>query len=184
MPLRSSADPYQKKYFIWLCNLVGVSRSKRRLRNWAWVLHQTDFIDLVPNDDNRAGDGKKLREVFSTVTRSSANLGNDPCSILELLIGLAIRIEHVLGTPETYDQTDRWFWEMVRNLGLILYQDDDLDESSKRKQNEEILGRFVRREYTDLGKGGLFPLKWAREDQRRVEIWYQMMVYLDQFHSI
>jgi hypothetical protein len=38
--------------------------------------------------------------------------------------------------------------------------------------------RLNRRLYTTSGYGGLFPLEEPKEDQRKVEIWYQMMAYL------
>ena len=36
----------------------------------------------------------------------------------------------------------------------------------------------VERRYKRSGEGGLFPLKNAAKDQRKVEIWYQLSSYL------
>ena len=48
------------------------------------------------------------------------------------------------------------------------------------KRARAILERFLRREYEPDGRGGLFTIKSGRHDMRKIEIWYQMMWYLDE----
>ncbi len=44
----------------------------------------------------------------------------------------------------------------------------------------DILCHFMRREYDECGQGGLFTLRNPRYDMRKMEIWYQMMGYLEE----
>ena len=79
--------------------------------------HQT----TIDNDINRADDGKHLRYEFAS-ERSYSNyypIDNRPCSVLEMLIALAIRInDEIMWNPDYGDKTAAWFWEMIDNLGL------------------------------------------------------------------
>ena len=65
---------------------------------------------------------------------------------------------------------------MICNLGLDKFDDKHYNSDYVY----EILGKFVRREYDFNGRGGLFPLKNVQNDQRKVEIYYQMLAYLSE----
>ena len=77
---------------------------------------------------------------------------------------------------EIGDRTPLWFWGMIGNLGLREMTDDIFDESVV----DEITERFLTRDYSYNGRGGLFYVSKPRMDMRDVEIWYQMMWYLDE----
>jgi hypothetical protein len=64
---------------------------------------------------------------------------------------------------------------MVENLNLKQFTDR---EPLPVSVVDETLQRVIFRTYTSSGFGGLFPLKHAPDDQRRVELWYQMCSYL------
>jgi hypothetical protein len=67
-------------------------------------------------------------------------------------------------------------------LHLDLYNyDDSYDFGEIHCDIQNIFIRLNRREYdSDGGNGGLFPLNEPNEDQRDVEVWYQMMAYLQE----
>ena len=46
---------------------------------------------------------------------------------------------------------------------------------------DDVIKRFLDRDYEPNGKGGLFTIKNCRQDLRKVEIWYQLCWYLDSF---
>lgn len=77
---------------------------------------------------------------------------------------------------EIGDRTPLWFWGMIGNLGLRGMTDDIFDE----RVVDEITERFLARDYSYNGRGGLFYVSKPRMDMRDVEIWYQMMWYLDE----
>jgi len=164
-------------YFLWLTNLVGIhGRGKREL---CTLLHEKEFIWFVPNDDNRAQDGMKLREDFADeVLDKDCPCLDGPCTVLEMLVALSKRmIFEVGGRPS------EWFWTMVRNLRLEPYSEGERDHEQNRTRNEEILDIFIQRRYDRYGRGGLFPLELTRRDQRYVEIWYQMMAWYNENYS-
>jgi hypothetical protein len=90
--------------------------------------------------------------------------------MLELLIGLSRRLSFV-ADGEPFD----WFWQLMENLGLEKYNDNTV---IPEKEVDGILDEVIWRTYKRNGSGGLFPLRKATEDQRDVELWYQLSAYL------
>lgn len=178
----------KSKYFKWLCDLVGFDNNYSIL---ARAMHRKDFYSVIDNDNNRAEDGKNIRELFIKNKEADLEYSEDeleyalggPCSVLEMLIALAFRMEDILYECDGVDRSNEYFWLMLRNLGVDTCTNDEITEEQVYVI-EEILNDFLEREYERDGTGGLFPLKNAKKDQRFVEIWYQMMSYLDENYSI
>jgi hypothetical protein len=166
------------EYFRWLCEIIKIDQPDKSYWLLAKALHKKEFFWTVPNDDNRGSDGKKLREEFAD---ENGYLKYDklerPCSMLEMLVGLSKRMEDYMTDPEKGDRTDRWFWEMITNVGLLTCTDSEYYEYNDGAI-DEVLDRVLERTYKRSGKGGLFPLKEPKKDQREVELWYQMCSYL------
>ena len=53
------------------------------------------------------------------------------------------------------------------------------DSKFDKRAVDEIVQRFLNREYEPNGKGGLFTVKKYERDLRTVEIWCQLNWYLD-----
>jgi len=168
--------PLDELYFTWLYSQVGSTRLKDRNRTY-WrllkLMYTKEFVWIVPNDDNRIADGIDLRYEFvdqsrlNDVDREWINL---ECSFLEILVALSRR----LSFQEERDPKD-WFWEMIDNLELSKFTDG---ANFSDEQVIEVLDRVIWRTYYTNGEGGLFPLRHASADQRKIEIWYQMCAYL------
>jgi hypothetical protein len=62
-----------------------------------------------------------------------------------------------------------YFKALVLNLDL---QTVDVDH------NERTIKKWLVRDIKPNGEGGLFPMNWNQEDQRGLELWYQMQQYL------
>lgn len=154
-----------------------------------WILfrhlHSVPFRWIVTNDENRAMDGQALRDRFEYEEHyTEVGYPEEECSVLEVLVGIASRINDILIGIDEEDQTPRWFWEIVSNLYLHNFTDEDFFESGGREEISDILDMFMDRKYTFEGEGGLFPLRNPSEDQRKVELWYQMSAYLDENFDI
>jgi len=174
-------------YFNWLC-LKTVKRGEPiRFEEFISDLHKMEFYSIFPNDDNRAGDGVRLRDLFADETNTDdvdAGFLSGPCSIFEMLIALADRMDFQLyDSDEGKERCERWFWLLIDNLGLHKYEWDDSKIIQKKNLNKSIIRKFLERTYTRYGKGGLFPLKYPKNDQRSVEIWYQMMNYISENYT-
>ena len=172
------------EYFDWMCQLVCNRRYTRGLsyQKLLRFLHNVDFNYTIEMDGNREEDGIDLRYRFGYENSYenamiSSYLDNSPCSILEMMIALAIRCEeHIMDDPDIGNRTGQWFWGMIENLGLRKMTDARFDEDYA----DEIIQRFLDRRYKRNGEGGLFTVEHCRRDLRTVEIWYQMCWYLDE----
>lgn len=170
-------------YFKWLCGLVGVEGPYESYWILLKRLHEAEFYWTVKNDDNRCMDGKDLRDRFVDFLEVPEHYWEDldgPCTFLEMLIALAIRWEDTLYEVGQPNRTSVWFYEMLENCGLIKFTDALYFELRGPEEVRYIIDLIMDRRYDKDGKGGLFPLENPKEDQRKVEIWYQMMAYLDE----
>lgn len=174
-------------YSQWLQGLVNSDeRLGRRYKKLLQALEAKEFTHFIPNDDNRLEDGKKLRHIFLNNLRTNAanrlqdDILDEPCSLLEMLIGVSIRFDENVISGDTESRLAEWFWMLIHNLGLLPYT--SAEYNSERVEN--ILNTFLARAYNRNGKGGLFPLIKPKKDQRKVEIWYQMQAYLDENYEI
>lgn len=143
-------------------------------------LHETEFVFTIPMDDNRAVDGIDLRYRFGDECSFpgpmiASLLDDSPCSVLEMMVALAVRCEeHIMDDPDIGNRTGKWFWGMIRNLGLDGMNDFRFD----CRYVDDVLYRLLERRYGRNGDGGLFTVNNGR-DMRQTDIWYQMNYYLD-----
>lgn len=175
----------KKAYFDWMYDKVcGDSFNKKiSYRHLFNALDQRSFYYSIDMDMNRESDGKNLRYRFGQdmdidPVEISASIDLRPCSVLEMMIALAIRCEENIMDDDSYgDRTGQWFWLMIINLGLSNETDSEFDAARVNR----AIDRFLDREYEPNGRGGLFYIENSSEDMRRLEIWYQMHLYLQGF---
>lgn len=146
------------------------------------ILYDTEFTWKLPEDERRASAGRYLRERFEAMEHLSCRdeWTEWPCSFLEMLVALAYSMESILYNPEYGESTYIWFWTLMENLGLAAL-DDDMMLGSPQKQYryvDAVCRQVCERTYDRYGHGGLFPLNSSPEDQRKVEIWFQMQSYI------
>lgn len=172
------------EYFEWLYCLVCDRRFNREIsyKRLFTQLHNTRFIFLIRRDQNRAEDGIDLRRRFALIQGYEDSYEriidclDGPCSVLEMMVALAIRCEETIMDDPLYgDRTGQWFWGMINNLGLGSMIDARFEEEYVR----DVIKRFLNRDYEPDGTGGLFTIKRCEYDLRTVEIWCQLCWYLD-----
>lgn len=164
-----------ESYLVWLYAQIGSVRLRNKATSFwdlARVMFTTEFTWFVPNDDNRAEDGRDLRLEFMDETgyepdEDWLDLG---CSMLEMMIALSRRLSF-----EADGGARDWFWQLVANLGL-----EECNDRSNFDPDRvtEILQIVCKRTYAPTGQGGLFPLRNPEQDQRRVELWDQQSAYI------
>jgi hypothetical protein len=81
---------------------------------------------------------------------------------------------------EMDDSASAWFWHFIQVLDLEHFNDREYDNHPDHVQDAvaRTLERVIWRTYKPDGRGGLFPLRNPNEDQRDVELWYQLNAYL------
>lgn len=168
-------------YFNWLYDVACGDRYSNDIsfRKLLMQLHSIRFTWIIPKDENRAADGIELRRRFAddyTCIDDADLYLTEPCSVLEMMLALAIRCEeNIMDDPSMGNRTTQWFWGMITNLGLGYMTDDLFDKAVVNK----VIDRFLNREYAFDGKGGLFRVKETACDLRDIEIWVQLCWYLD-----
>lgn len=177
----------ENPYFKWLCKKV-----KRKGKNditYTRLLEQLfgkPFYVVIPADENRALDGLNLRNQYIQHTGEEPDILFERCSWLELLIALSRRISFVLCEESDSKHASQYFWMLLHNLGI-----DNLDDNCPGWGDEKaeiyiwnVLKKAENRSYTRSGFGGIFPLKYSQNDQREVEIWYQMHAWISENNDI
>ena len=175
-------DNVVNDYFEWLYDLVSrdLHHEKVSYRKLLMQLHDTEFVWILPMDENRAKDGLDLRYRFSISQGYEgeylSSYIDGPCSVLEMMTALAIRCEENIMDDTRYgDRTTQWFWGMINNLGLGSMWGNNYDKDYV----DQVLQTFLNRDYAPNGKGGLFTIRNCDRDLRDVEIWYQLNWYLN-----
>lgn len=171
-------------YIRWLLDLACGRRFSKQVsyRKLLLHLHSIEFTYILPMDENRAEDGKDLRWRF-VLTHGYEDdqdrvldILDGPCSVLEMMLALSIRVEEeTMDDPAIGDRTGQWFWGMLVNLGLGSMHDSRFDA----EHVDDIIDRFLERDYGYDGEGGLFTVRHCDRDMRDIEIWNQFNMYLN-----
>lgn len=168
----------QTSYYSWLVQkAMPFSQHHTQLLE---VLYSTVFIPNREEDNNRAIDGINLRHRFGIdqhIPQSIIDyylINNKPCSMLEMMIALAIRMEDtIMSDPYKGDRTSYWFACMLGSMNIFMDDDRfDIDWF------EHCMYIFNNRLYMPNGCGGLFTITDPSRDMREYEIWSQMNFYL------
>lgn len=176
------------KYKHWLISKVDTNGdfSLDSYNNLMDILFETDFFYIKNDpqtkmDKNRSSDGIYLRTIYCDETGNyiEDDISDKNVSVLEVLVALSIRIEQdIMGTGG--NDFGHWFVEMLDNLGLLSYDDDNFVDD---KRINDILNDFMYRRYGEDGVGSLFPLKnpeICSDSFENLEIWDQMQYYLNE----
>ncbi len=142
-------------------------------------------VDGMADDEIRATDAMELRrryadEIGSELGKSERDIDriwksiHGKCSMLELLLQLAIRLDTMVNEDTSESMVPMFFAILLENLGL--------KETDSLEIWDERTDRFLQRKYgADGSGGGLFPLSDAGDrDLRKVSIWYQMNYWLNE----
>lgn len=167
-------------YFNWLVEIIDDGRA-RGYSDLLYALYKTPFVWSIDNDGNREADGFELRRRFAYeegeifYPRESSSFP-EFCTLLEVLVALAERIEDILYNPDYGTQIPEWFWLMIENLGLDYMQDGYFDQGNF----DEIVWKFMNRTYDKNGNGSIFMTRNPDLNFKKMEIWYQMMHFIDE----
>ena len=186
---RTRAERIENDYLFWMRDLVrnpdmtGRNGYLQLLRK----LHEIPFHSSLYMDENRAEDGRELRYRFGYDRGYSREDIDETigmrrhCSMLEMMVALSLRMEeNIMQNDEEGNRTGIWFWSMVASLGLM----SEYDGNFYAGDVEAIVRDFRDRKYDRDGRGGLFTVKHCREDMRKLEIWYQMSEWLNEYLEV
>jgi len=163
----------EQMYLDELSHKIEYGDSFERYSFLLTLLWRKEFYYIIYDDNNRAGDGIYLRTALG-YREYRGDFGPPRC--LEVLIGLAQRLNDSLGYS-TVTTVRELFWELIRNLGLIYYENSSYNGFHVYFEMDDILTRWMERRYARNGEGGVFPLKNPPEDMRKASLWKQLGWY-------
>lgn len=139
------------------------------------LMFDQEFACVIQMDHNRVNDGLDLRNEYFHSQRVWQSIIPEPCSFLEVLLGLSRRMAFVAGGSK-----ESWARQLILNLEF----DKARDPLIRSRQNKIVttMARVISRTYDENGVGGFFPLAWPDRDQRDVELWYQLNSYVEERH--
>lgn len=194
----SKKDNIFLEYFKWLTSLVDNPPNGKKYSNLFACLHKYAFNAINNFDKNRQNDAIELRKVYcnsiyykiyvfcncpETMLLHEDNL--EFCTFLELLICLSKRMEFEMTSDSDMDYSmNRWFWELISNIGFTKYDDEHWDKFNSEDEIAERIVLINERKYADNGDGGLFPINEPPYNMRKLQLWYQMMKYLQEKYDL
>ena len=176
-----SANEYYKIYYDNL--LEEVEDKEHDLHDYCLMLGTLvtiPFIYSIPMDKNRETDGLTCRydHLAAEFGERQANLLTEaaPVSVFEMLFALSRRMENdILCDPVSgIDNSNKYFWEMIRNLDIEKYDNSNFKEENIRLKVDNWLKRGFKRD----GSGSIFPCPGTKRDKRNEEIWIMMQEYI------
>ena len=176
----------ENRYFNWIVKKIHLIRDIKVDHQYTKLLkylyNRSFEYYILPMDGNRSEDGIDLRYTFGYEEKIDQHeieryLDHRDCSMLEMMVALAIKAENIVGDSTLGDRTGLWFWEMIGSLGLLGSDDPNFDE----KKVEMIIDRFINHDYKPNGAGGLFIVYDPPHDMRDTEIWNQMCWFLNEY---
>lgn len=168
----------QYKYYHWLMDIVGHAKAEA-YSYLIRVLHDTPYTYISHSDSNRYYDGIDLRYRYGQYHEMSdpevaASLDISPCSMLEMMVALALRLEEqFLTDPERGDRTALWFWNMIASLGLSGMTNSNFN----RAYIDKTIYSLLHRGYRPNGLGSLFMVPNNGSIVERFDIWEQAMIW-------
>lgn len=170
-------------YFCWLVELISDDYIRMNYSNLLLKLYNRDYIWELDYDKNRAADGLNLRDEYqrSTGLRVPVKCQNSQCTLLEMFVALARNADDdIMYDPAYGNRSNKWFWMMMENMGLDVYDNTHWYE----EEVDRILDNFLHRRYDRNGFGGAFPLNSNIRDSRDADLWWQMNRYLVEHYMV
>lgn len=152
-------------YFNFLLQLIGENPDNPLL----YYLFEVDYIWTIPLDINRAQDGIDLRCLWANLTKLETYdtvFKNKKCSMLEMLIAFAIRIENDFMGDTGVNKSSEWFHLMITNLGIH----DDLYNFDRGRVDHALLYFFNHQ---------ISLFKVPNFDLTGLQLWDQMNMWLN-----
>lgn len=156
--------------------------SYRKLLRALWDI---PFIGSIGNDSDRGEEGIELRTRYRDILDDMAGEGDfitpdvkdifGECRVLEMLIALCMHMYTLMEDMDIYNSVSRWFWEIMRNINLDLFDDTWFQRLGGVNEVNYIINGIIFAE--DVETNGWFN----DPDWKTTEIWYQMHWYLKRY---
>ena len=191
---------YEKIKTEYLCYLMNRAQIEAAGDNGYFhlcsAMMECPFVPVIDMDENRCYECGELRREFADSEWGYLTYyDDDPVDILdriygengtmlELFVVMAEKMKYNLEDSQYEEGTGKWFKEMLQNCGLLQSQNRQWEREGYEEYVLDILDTINYRKYGFDGEGGMFPLRWARQDQRYTELIVQMNNYIEENYDI
>lgn len=181
---KSKTEEIRAEYFEWLYKKsMGFAIHGVQFRRFFETLHSIEFKAVMKEDIARVNDGISLRNTYAYETGQDYDTISDyltePCSVLEMMLALAIKEEDIMSDPRKGDRTKQWLWMQINSMGIVA-EPDYVGEKFPEGEIREKVSKMINRDYAPDGTGGLFKFyNPPEEDLSKIDLWKQMCWYLD-----
>lgn len=185
----NNQDAYwREEYFKWMVSEVLDARLRENYSILMNTLYDIEYKPLTNGDQNRVQDALYMRECW--LSDNGITLEDcyrkfycgekSTCSVLELLVSFAKRIDKEWISSDNEDHPEVIFALFLENLGLDTCTDARIARFGLWLIRD-IVNRWMDGKISRNGEGGLFPLyKRTSTDQRGKELWSQMMPWISE----
>lgn len=162
--------PADELYFEWLRDQSTPSDTISTYDAVLRRLYNTRYVPLETLDDNRAEDGKELREEWHDLYNDYASEIDDTwfeedCSILEMFVALSRRCEF----QTTHTSAQHWVSIFLMNLDILI---SDFEFEINQDYIDSTIDDFTN------GVQTIFPTNVPNGSSK--QLWYQMMDYIEE----
>lgn len=181
----------KKDYLCWLMNQCQLEvEGPDGYLSLCEILLDTYFLSMIEFDENRAEEGRELREEWAEAEggdTSKIEMLPYTCNMLELILVMARRMAYEMMDSQYEAGVGKWVMEILENAGLATFRNDYFDTDPEYQGNriKAILKDIIYRRYLHTGDGGFFPAKfYTTKDYRQMELLTQMNNYLAENYDI
>ena len=179
-------------YFRWLqrkSDLTGPLSSMLADTEFVSLYGLDDILKEKAKEDVRRAYAEEMCEDEKDIETVIKSIRGD-CCLYEVILCLAVSINEMFEDLEAYDGPAHFFKIMMENAELSKFDEEDYDVHPEyvRSYWQKCINRIIKRDYSDTGKFGLFPLSnlelWSDNtkefvDRRDVSLWQQMNDWVD-----
>ena len=173
-----------EQYYDWLYKIVCGEWEPRNLsfHRLLMYLFNRDYIPACEMDICRATDGTSLRYRFASENdipyeRINMAFQGVPCSMLEMMVALAIHSRGAHhGRPQHGQPCGTVVLEHDRQPGSGCHGRHPFQRRARRTDPGPVYGSGLQ----PNGAGGLFTITRTSIDMRTIDIWYQLMNWLNE----
>ena len=179
-------------YFHWLqrkSDLSGPLSSMLADTEFVSLYGLDDILKEKAKEDVRLAYAEEMCKDDKDIETVVKSIRGD-CCLFEVILCLAISLNEMFEDLDGCDGPSHFFKILMKNAGFDKYDEEDYDIHPEyvRKYWQERIDIILKREYSDIGTMGLFPLSnlelWSDNtvsyvDRRGVCLWQQMNDWVD-----
>lgn len=170
-----------EEYYRWLISLISppptLTTYIHRYGMLLFELWRREFawFDAYEGEESRAMDGKTLRDQFiMDFDRTPDAVPQGPCTVLEMLIAFALRIDTQVHDWRLGNRPWEWIEMFIDNLGLGELVDCHINPVRDAGYINARLETWMAHDIGRKGEGGLFRFKKPLLTIGNLDNWAQM----------